>query len=83
MLHNPKEEIYKNISNSALTKQALFLSNRSFSPGNHSYVAVSSLVYSIARNAIFKQANYSKQHKPVKVSALQQISKENLAGNTL
>lgn len=83
MLHNPKEAIYRNISNSAVTRQALFPFNKSFSPGNHSYVAVCSLVYSTALDAIFKQANDSKQYKPVKANALQQLSKQNLAGNIL
>lgn len=83
MLHNPKEAIYRNISNSAVTKQALFPFNRSFSPGNQSYVTVCSLVYSIALDAIFKRTNDSKQYKSVKANALQQLSKQNLAGNIL
>lgn len=83
MLHNPKEAIYRNISNSAVTKQALFPSNRSLSPGNHSYVAVCSLVYSISLDLIFRQANDSKQYKSMKASVLQQLSKQNLAGNIL
>lgn len=78
-LCNPKEAIYRNTSNSAVTKQALSPSNRSFSPGKQSYVAVCLLVYSIALDAVFKQANDSKQHKSVRGSALQQ----NLAGNIL
>lgn len=75
MLHNPKEIIYRNIRNSAVTKEALFPFNRSFSPGNHSYMAVCSLVYRIVLDVIFKQANDSKEYKPVKASALQQCFK--------
>lgn len=82
-LHNPREAIYRNISNSAVTKQALFPFNRSFSPGNHSYVAVCSLVYSTALDVVFKQANDPKQYKLLKASAQQQLSKQNLAGNIL
>lgn len=82
-LHNPREAIYRNISNSAVTKQALSPFNRSFSPGNHSYVAVCSLVYSIALYVVFKQANDPKYYKPVKARAQQQLSKQNLAGNIL
>lgn len=46
-------------------------------------MAVCSLVYSIALDAVFKQANDSKQHKSVRGSALQQPSEQNLAGNIL
>lgn len=46
-------------------------------------MAVCSLVYSIALDVIFKQANDTKQFKSVEVGALQQPSKQNLTENIL